>query len=297
MSSDFTEFMLGYYGKNRRLDTKGWSDLYYSYAQKDDSVRYKIWKSGRKPIKTLQERDALREEIAKDFQQYEKTYGGFFPLFHISRTPYKNEYHWNILGLLADYERSGNDVDFSLFTKKFFKYEYDERTLFDAVINGEKSETKFFMPLFLTGKNEETRIKIDPTVSKLRNLHNAAKGKFARQLPKVNAALKALDPKAEIPAFINNETLLQLYIDDYITEYIKDKKFEFYTDGKFFTPFYFYDWSSYKKKWICFPLLTGGSRYECGNWKWLSLLLLSGAGHDEYEDYLLTHYLTLPLLF
>ena len=285
-SSDFTEFMLGYYGKNRRLDIKGWRDLYYSYALKDDSVRYKIWKSGRKPVKTLQERDALREEIAKDFQQYEHTFGGVFPLFHISYTPYMNRFSWNILGLLADYERSGNDVDFSLFTKKFFKYEYKERSLYDAVLGKNKSETDLFILPIFSGKDETVRVKVDSTVQKLRNLHHTADGKFARQLPKVNAALKALDPKAQVPAFINNETLLRIYIDDYIKEYIKDKKFEFYTDGKFFTPFYFYDWNQYKKEWICFPLLSGGKSYESGNWKWLSLLLLSGAGHNEYEDYI-----------
>ena len=117
-------------------------------------------------------------------------------------------------------------------------------------------------------------------------MKSAVSGKFAQQLPKVNAALKALDPKAQVPEFINNATLLRLYIDDYIKDYIKDKKFEFYTDGKIFTPLYFYYWSLHKKVWICFPLLAGGKHYEHGKWKWLSLLLLSGAGHDEYEDYI-----------
>lgn len=285
-SSDFTEFILGYYGVNRRLDTHDWNSLYWNNALDNDYAKYQIWKSGRPIPKNAKELAALRDEMGKTFTQYESTYGGFFPLFHLRRTPYKNSYSWNLLGLLADVEKSPEKTDVSVIAKWFASYKYDGYKLFDAVIRGTKDKCDMFMLPLLSGKEETTHINVDSTVTKLRNLKSAVNGKFARQLPKVNAALKALDPKAQVPEFINNDTLLRLYIDDYIEEYIKDKKFEFYTDGKIFTPLYFYDWNLHKKEWICFPLLSGGKHYADGRWSWLSLPLLSGAAHSEYKDYL-----------
>ena len=99
--------------------------------------------------------------------------------------------------------------------------------------------------------------------------------------------MKALDPKAQVPEFINNDTLLRLYIDDYIEEYIKDKKFEYYTTGKAgIIPLFFRTWKKNSSTWFIFALLTGGEKNDDGDWKWLSVPLLSGAGHNKYEDYI-----------
>lgn len=288
-SSDFTEFFLGYYGINRHLDEKEWDSLYSNYKPlENDYFKYQVWKSGRPMPKNHQELTALRKEMEKTLTQYESTYGGFFPLFHLRRTPYKNSYSWNILGLLADVEKSNNDIDVSVFAKWFVSYKYNEYKLFDAVIKGTKNKSDLFMLPLLSGKEETTHINDDDkTVFKLRNLKSAVNGNFAQQLPKVNAALKALDPKAQVPEFINNGTLLRLYIDDYIEEYIKDKKFEFYTTGQAgIIPLFFRTWKKDSSSWFIFALLTGGEKKDNGNWSWISLPLLSGAGHSKYNDYL-----------
>lgn len=284
--SDFTEFLLGFYETERHLDTNDWGALFWRNPRVNDYLKYKFWKSGRKLWKNSAELTALRKEVEKTFTRYETTSGGFFPLFYLSRTPYKNYYKWNILGLLADVEKSGNDLDVSVVGKWFASYKYYEHPLLSAVINGTKNKTDFFMLPLLSGKETTTHIQVTDTVKRLRALQNNY-GSFSQILPKVNAALKALDPKAKVPEFINNETLLRLYIDDFIADYIKDKKFEFYTTGKAgIIPLYFYTWKQNYQSWFIFALLSGGEKYTNGNWMWVSLPLLSGAGHTPHEDYL-----------
>ena len=287
-NGDFTEFMLGFYGENRLLDTKNWSSLFWGRNDFDnDYLKYEVWKSGRKPITNSKELTALRKEIEKSFVQYKETYGGFFPLFYLSRTPYQNRYHWNILGLLADVKKSGSDLDVSIFGKWGFSYEYHERDLDNAVVgyNAEKNSKKFFSIFLLSGGEEATCIKADATVKKLTRLSSAVSGNFAKDLPKVNAILQELDPNAKVPEFINNDDLLRLYIDDFVKEYCKKHKFEFYTTGKFLSPFYAYEWDLSKREWVIPLLLSGGEKHFNGDWMWLSLPLFSGAGHNAKEDY------------
>ena len=122
-------------------------------------------------------------------------------------------------------------------------------------------------------------------MKKLTRLSRAVSGNFAKDLPKVNAILQELDPNAKVPEFINNDDLLRLYVDDFVKEYCKKHKFEFYTTGKYLSPFYAYDWDLSKREWVIPLLLSGGEKHFNGDWMWLSLPLLSGAGHNAKEDY------------
>ena len=285
-TEDFTEFMLGYYGVDRYLDTGNWDPIYWHSAETSDYVKYEIWKSGRKEIKNGAELEALRKELVKTFVPYERRYGGFFPLFHISRTPYSKSYSWNIAGLIADVEKSPRYYSVKIGGSWLFNYTTHKYDIDNAVHSGTSFEKKFFTLPILSGKEVRTHIKVTETVKKLRTLRsNANYGKFAQMLPKVNAVLKELDPNAKVPEFINNETLLRLYIDDFIKDYCKKQKFEFYTTGKFNSPLYSYEWSPEKREWFIFVLLTGGEKWQNGNRKWFSLPLLSGAGYDKNEDY------------
>ncbi|MBQ9088078.1 MAG: hypothetical protein IJY46_04775 [Lentisphaeria bacterium] len=285
-NSNFTEFMLAFGGSERHLDTKDWSRLYWNNALSSDYVKYDLWKSGRKPLKTKAELTALRKEIAKTFVPYESTYGGFFPLFYLSRTPYNQSYSWNLLGLLATVNSSKNHAIAHVGSGWLYSYEFNQYPIDQAVRNGSKSHKKAFVLPLLSGNEETIHVKVTDTVSKLRALsYMAYREKFAIQLPKINAALKELDSSAQVPEFINNSTLLRLYVDDFIDDYCKKHKFEYYSTGKFNSPLYTYFWSPDKTGWFIFVLLTGAENNANGDWKWFSLPLLSGAAHNKSEDY------------
>ncbi|MBR7107243.1 MAG: hypothetical protein IKC89_02385 [Lentisphaeria bacterium] len=295
VSSDFTEFMLAFGGRERRLDTKDWNHLYWDNALNSDYVKYDVWRSGRKQLKTEAELAALRSEIAKTFVPYETTYGGFFPLFYLSRTPYLNSYSWNILCLLATVISNRNSTNINVGGGWLYSCDHHQYNIDKAVRNGKKSHKKSFILPLLSGGEETIHVKESATVTKLRALvQNANHGKFAIQLPKVNAALQELDPKAKVPGFINNSTLLRLYIDDFIKDYCQKHNFEFYSTGKFHSPLFSYSWTKDSRDWFIFLLLTGAEYKANGKRMWVSIPLLSGSGHDKNEDYF---YIAPPLVY
>lgn len=288
--SSFTEFLLGYYGSDSHLDVHNWNAAFY--RNPGDRLKYLLWKNNRPFPKTPAELAALRADIQKNATAYRSSYGGFFPLFHLSRTPYKNRWHWNLLGILADAERNGGHLEWTAGLGWLLNYKRIQYKTEVAAGNYSRllSERKFFSLVLLSGMEKRVYLKKTEQLTALLELTTlSAKQEFAKNLPKIKTLLKKLDLQTEIPEFINNSTLLHLFVEDFIKDYCARNDFptETYTSNTCL-PLFFYknDENSGESSFIIPALLSGYDRNSNGDWNWLSIPLLSGAAHNARRDYL-----------
>ena len=108
--SSFTEFMLGYYAGERRLDTDGWWELFHHDSLDDELRRYLAYKLAGTKWRvpgSNGELEALKKEIAATLPVAEEQCVGFIPLFHVSWD--KDGHNWRALAYIVGGGNSKRD--------------------------------------------------------------------------------------------------------------------------------------------------------------------------------------------
>ena len=248
----YTEFMLAYWSKDRRVMTGDYSWLlnYWNFNDGDHLAKlaYYFAKLGKPVPKEMSELEKIQKDVFRTLPVNTGYSYGFFPLFHYSKQPDGNV-NCQIL-LVNGYEKKKNHFSWSILAA-LASYKDNE---LDPKYTWKSAEKEFFsFPLFtkLTTKKEYENVGAVKTLREINNLLTSQS--YNQSLPRIKELIKELDPKLELPATVVNNATLRLFLDDWK----KGKTFpvkESYSGGN---PLIFlYDINGKNRTYIYSALLT-----------------------------------------
>jgi hypothetical protein len=270
-SKNFTEFLLGYYGKDVYVKTNKFQDsLFYrarylmekSYSKDNsiwDLVAYHLRDTNIKVPKTKQEQLAFVEKVFNDIKDEEiKIKHGFFPLYHSEYTKDSDKnFELLVALLLYRYQSSSND-----YVKKTthgallnLLYNYNSRQ-YDWTQRA-KSKSLFAIPALLTFIEKSKYYENSKEYLKAKEILSLANRAYGNNFNKYKSEIEEwfiANTKAKMPATIKDAEILELWVKDYY----KNTKFPQKEERKMLlTPLYYGENSSTCNKDI-FPLLLTG---------------------------------------
>ena len=294
--SSFTEFMLGYYSSERRLDKGDWRELFRRDLLDDGLKRflaYKLAGTGRAVPANKTGLEKLRKDVAATLPVVEEECVGFIPLFHVSWD--KDGHNWRALAYLlggGNSKRRGLHWDFIGWLGMSYKHGVPP-TPWEG--SGDQSSERSFGSVVLMSYFS-------------RNLHFADEGKyklirrlyentwydrsepaFRRALPDIRADLKRLDPALELPAEVTDCNTLRMYLDDLgKSARFRDLKLPMYTtyEGGV-VPLFMYSFSDNPKWMDWFFTFLGMSYWKRAEKERLfwSIPLLTFSGKNESSEW------------
>lgn len=209
----FTEFMLAFWGKNRKAMTGEYDWLYRWWNRnnigKNPSLAYHFAKIGKSAPKNLVELNNVRDEIFKTLPVKEGYSYGFFPLFGYSKEPNGNT-EFNFL-LLNGISKSERKFSWGFFAPLAF---YENNELSKTYLWGSAKKEFFSFPL-LTKITTTKRYKNEGAVATLRKIDSLNTSRYNQNLPRIKELLKELDPKLELPKSVVDHATLNLFLDDW----------------------------------------------------------------------------------
>ncbi len=290
-SKYFTEVLLGYYGKEIRVDAgdRNWLFRHTGGKEFPDGYKrelaYRLGRENRPVPQTAAELYALqREEFAK-FTETISTNWGFFPLFHVTKS--KDSRSFNLIGPVFAWEKSSRKTFSGVLG--ILGGMYTRRELDPAGYGrgcGENGERSFKSWALLTRFYKDAYYRDTPELETLRNLYRLSyRDPFERYRQEILAELAELDPELKLPETVADGNTLRLFLADLVSERkLGEKAPVDYNCGGGFVPLFLYGKKGDSSWWFSLAALTGASRSEKSSAFW-SVPLLSCFSKSERESF------------
>lgn len=294
--SSFTELMLGYYRRERRLNKDGWSWESLHSSELDDSLkRYLAHKlAGTKwPVPaTVAQLKKLRKEIAATLPVTEERSAGFIPLFHVS---WDDKGHgWRALAYLVGGESRPENFEWDVVGPFVMFYEHNDcpGSVWRRRGGDLRMKREWLSVALLSRFGVEQRFVDKGRYKLIRKLYDRVGlplADFRRALPDIRAELKKLDPALELPPTVTDGPTLELFLDELgKSPRFRDMEFPFYTKHSGgCLPLCIFQRSDDPElsSWWALPLLLTGYDTRKGDRTFWSIPILTFAGHDEWSDW------------
>ena len=304
----FTELLLGYHSRERRLDTGDWDILFaddgddsalgkllFNLAKGGEQRRilaYKLagtkWRMPRNRVELA----ALKKAVAATLPVREEQSVGFIPLFHAS---WGDDYReWRALAyLLGGRNSKKNGLCWDVFGPfgMLYKSEPPPTPWRNYGNSSSRSFTSFVLMSYFSriltfadeGKYKLIQ-KLYRYTWKTEEVHE-----FRRALPDIRADLKRLDPTLELPDTVTDGNTLRLYLKDLgKSERFRDLKLPMYaTNEGGIVPLFLYSFSENPKETDWFFTFLGMSYWKRDRKERLfwSIPLLTFSGKDESSEW------------
>lgn len=299
--SNFCQALLGYYGKEIRVDDSQWAWLLY--GQSGDAfhreLTYRFAKEGRKHPADKEAMETLRDEVFKTLPEKEETKFGFFPLFYT--TVAKDAWSFNIIaplfvwlerdgearkaiflsGLLAGYETKPLGPPVQHF-KMPPPLQSAPKSIADAsAVKDPKGESQFISIPLLSRFSKTTHYCDTPRLRALRAMNALSfKSPFERYRPEMEAELRKIDPAFKLPATVTDCNTMGLYLKDLTRGWEFPTRHEY---GGGVLPLFWYSVEENASWWAVPALLTWSRSGKCES-AFFSLPLLTYVKRSPEKD-------------